>query len=141
MNEFSKQEVERQIRDWKKRIAELYADIQLWLKDTENLLKPGTKYPMYEEPMYRCGIPKTEMDSAVIVKGKQSILTVIPKGLWVIGTKGRIDILAIKKSYILIDAAEFKITPDWILYNGNLNKGVSLNKQSFLEILDSNSSI
>jgi len=130
-----KQQVERRVRDWKKRVSDLYSTIKLWLKDSEYSLKPGAKLIMYEELMSQFNVPSTEIETVDIFKGKDFILTIKPKGLWIIGANGRVDILSTKGSYLLVDFAEQFKTPQWKLFNGDKNKGVEFNKQTFFQLL------
>lgn len=135
MTEINKQHVEKRVRDWKKRVTDLYSDIKIWLKDTEYSFKVGSKVTMYEELMSQFGVPATEIDTADIHKSKQFILTIKPKGLWIIGANGRIDILTTKGSYLLMDSAEQFSKPQWKLFNGDKRNGIDFNKQTFLQLL------
>jgi len=130
-----KQQVEKRVRDWKKRVADLYSTIKLWLKDSKYSLKPGPKLTMYEELMSQFNIPATEVDTADIYKDKSFILTIKPKGLWVIGANGRIDILSTKGNYMLVDYAKQFETPQWKLFNGDKKNGVEFNEQTFIQLL------
>ncbi|MFN6380544.1 MAG: hypothetical protein ACK4WD_14785 [Flavobacteriales bacterium] len=135
MAEVNKQHVEKRVRDWKKRVASLYSEIKLWMKDSEYSFKLGSKLTMYEELMSQFGVPATEIDTADIHKGKQFILTIKPKGLWIIGANGRIDILTTKGNYMLVDSSEQFSSPQWKLFNGDKLNGVEFNKQTFLKLL------
>jgi len=133
--EISKQIVEKRVRDWKKRVADLYSTIKLWLKDSEYTLMLGPKLPMFEGLMSQFHIPATEVDTADVYKNKNFMLAIKPRGLWVVGANGRIDILTTKGNYTLVDFAEQFKTPHWTLFNGDKNNGVEFNKQSFLQLL------
>jgi len=130
-----KQQVEKSVRDWKKRVSDLYSTIKLWLKDSEYSLKPGRQLPMYEELMYQFNVPSTEVDTAVVYKGKTFVLTIKPTGLWVIGANGIIDILSLKNNSMLIDIAEEFETPQWKLFNGDKKNAIEFNKQTFFQLL------
>lgn len=131
-----KQQVEKRIRDWKKRVAELYSIIKVWLSDTEYTLKAGPKLRMYEEQMSKFDVPATNIETADIYKNKNFILTIKPKGLWVIGANGRIDILSTKGNYMLVDFAEKFEPPKWKLFNGDKKNGAEFNKQTFFQLLE-----
>jgi hypothetical protein len=135
MTEINKEQVENRVRDWKKRVTDLYSDINLWLKDTEYTFKKGSKITMYEELMSQFGIPASEIDTADVHKGKHFILSIKPKGIWIIGANGRIDILTTKGSYMLVDTADEFSKPQWKLLNGNKKNGMEFNKQTFIQLL------
>lgn len=46
-----KRHVEKRVKDWKKRISDLYSNIKLWLKNSDYSLKHGPKLTMFEELM------------------------------------------------------------------------------------------
>lgn len=130
-----KQQVEKRVRDWKKRVSELYSTMKIWLKDSEYSLKVGPKVIMYEGLMSQFDVPSTEIDTIDIYKGKNFVLTLKPKGLWIIGANGRIDILSIVGSYTLVDLAEPFEVPNWKLFNGDKKNGIEFNKQTFFKLL------
>ncbi len=51
-----------------------------------------------------------------IYKKKKLIAAIRPKGLWVIGANGRIDILTHSGSYIVVDTAEKLKKPKWQVF-------------------------
>ena len=119
-----KRHIEKRVRDWKKRVADLYATIKLWLKNSEYSLVIGQKSTMFKEQMSRFHVPKTDVDTADIYKNKKFVMTIKPNGLWVIGANGRIDILTMKGNYLLIDFAEEFKNPQWKLYIADKKNGV-----------------
>lgn len=130
-----KHHVEKRVRDWKKRVSDLYSTIKFWLKDSGYSFKYGSKLSMYEELMSQFQVQPTEIDTADIYKNNKLILTIKPKGLWVVGANGRIDILSAKGNYLLVDFSEQFKTPKWKLFNGEKKNGVEFTKETFLQIL------
>jgi len=130
-----KAHVEKRVKDWKKRISDLYAAVKDWTRHTEYSLKTGGKLTIYEELMAQFNVHPAQVDTADIYKEERIILTIKPKGLWIIGANGIIDILSAKGSYIIVDIAEQFKTPKWKLFNGDKRNGVDLTKQSFLNLL------
>ena len=126
--------IEKRVNDWKKRVSDLYSTIRIWLRETDYTLRQGPKSTMYEELMSQFGMPATEVETADVYKDKTFILTIKPKGLWIIGANGRIDILSTKGSFMLIDQAEQFQTPQWKLLAGDSTE-IELNKKVFLNLL------
>lgn len=131
-----KVQVERQVRDWRKRISDLYVTIGDWTKQTEYSIKIGNKIMMYEELMARFNVDPMEINTADVYKDERIVLTFKPKGLWTIGANGRVDILSMRGSYVLLDTAEQFRNPKWKLYNGDKKSGVDFTKHSFLQLLN-----
>lgn len=134
--EVDKQQVEKMVDDWKKRVSDLYSTIELWLKDSDYYIKRGSKLKMYEELMSQFNVHATDVDTADIYKDNKIVLTIMPIGLWVIGANGIVDILSNKGSCKLVDTSEQFETPQWKLFNGNKKNGVEFNKQSFFQLLN-----
>ncbi|MFN5866371.1 MAG: hypothetical protein ACK45R_05180 [Candidatus Kapaibacterium sp.] len=135
-SEIDKKHVEERLHDWKKRVSELYSCIELWLEDTPYTLKPGTRLMMFEEMMSKYGVPKTYIDTVDIYKGKQPLACLKPRGLWIIGVNGSIDLLTIRSNYVIGDVAEQFCVPKWMLLRGYKGKSTEFTKQALLEILD-----
>jgi hypothetical protein len=133
---------ENRVKDWKERISNLYSTIQNWLRDyPEFNLAIGQPMQMYEELMETYGIPPEQIDTAHLYRNNRLILSFKPKGLWIIGANGRLDILSPKGSFILVDKAEQFNPPQWHLYTAqDKRKGVPFNQQTFLNILSNRQS-
>lgn len=130
-----KSQVEKRVKDWKKRISDLYTSIKEWTKDTHYSIKTGGKEIMYEELMAQFNVQPVEIDTADIYEDERIVLTIKPKGLWIIGANGRIDILSTHGSYMIVDTAgQFK-TPKWKLYSGDKRNWVEFTKRTFLQLL------
>jgi hypothetical protein len=50
------------------------------------------------------------------VRGKQVLLTFKPYGLWIIGSNGRVDLIAPRAGYFLLDLARHFEPPIWKLF-------------------------
>lgn len=130
-----KQHVVKRVKDWEKRVSELYTTISSWLAGSEYSLRFGPKILMYEELMQQFNVPATNLPTADIYDSTTCILTLKPKGLWIIGANGRIDILSHKTNYLLIDYAEQFRKPDWRIVNSKKNTEINLNRRNFLSLL------
>lgn len=128
--------IQLRVEDWKKRVSNLYLNLSTWLENTDYTLKKGPKLIMYESLMEKFNVPVTEIETVDILKGKSYILSIKPKGLWIIGANGRLDLLSINKNYILVDTAEQFQNPLWHLFGNDKKKGILFNKEIFLKILN-----
>ena len=131
-----KQHVEKRVQDWKNRIAELYSNIEIWLKDSEYNIKSGSKLTMYEEMMSKFNVAPTQIDTIDVYKSKNFIMSIKPIGLWMIGSNGRIDILTKNESYILVDFADRFQAPQWKLFGSNKKDGIDFNNQVFMQLFN-----
>jgi len=131
-----KQHVEKRIIDWKKRVSDLYSTIELWLTGSDYYIKRGSKLKMYEELMSEFNVRATNIETADIYKYNKIVLTLKPKGLWIVGANGRIDLLSTKGNYMLVDFAKQFVAPKWKLFNGDKKNGVEFTKRSFFQLLN-----
>ena len=131
-----KQHVEKRIIDWKKRVSDLYSTIELWLTGSDYYIKRGSKLKMYEELMSEFNVRATNIETADIYKDNKIVLALKPKGLWMVGANGRIDLLSTKGNYMLVDFAEQFEPPYWKLFNGDKKNGVEFTKRSFFQLLN-----
>ena len=114
---FTKTYVHRRIREWKKRIATIYGQFSDAIKDKpEYELRTGRPVKLFEEPMYEAQVPAVEIPTAEMRKNGKNLFHLIPRGLWVIGANGLIDILTAKGGYVLYDSAEEFEKPNWLLF-------------------------
>jgi hypothetical protein len=130
-----KRHVERRIRDWKKRLAGLYAMVRGWLKDTEYNLAATKPLRMYEKMMYDFDIPETEMESVDVRKNGLYICALVPRGLWTVGANGFVEILNRKDRYDLVDVSKPFESPQWKIVSFKNPDGELFTKENFLAIL------
>ena len=127
--------INKRIIDWKKRISDLYSDISLWLENSEYTVRKGHNLIMFEELMFQFNIPATEIETLDILRGRVFVMSIKPKGLWIIGANGRIDLTSITKNVILVDTANQFEKPKWKLYEANKTKGIEFNSEALFNLL------
>jgi len=86
--------------------------------------------------MSEFNVRATNIETADIYKDNKIVLALKPKGLWMVGANGRIDLLSTKGNYMLVDFAEQFEPPYWKLFNGDKKNGVEFTKQSFFQLLN-----
>jgi hypothetical protein len=118
-----KDHIIKRIADWKKRINNLYKETKSWINEHEDLsITIGNPTRMYEGLMQNFHLQPTEVSTADIFKGKKILLSFKPKGLWMIGANGGIDIISKAGNYILIDTADQFKTPNWQIFRATDRK-------------------
>jgi hypothetical protein len=94
--------------------------------------------PMLEELMRKFNVGPAEMPTFEIVRGTERVMRVQPKGLWVIGANGRVDLITKNASYILVDESEpSSVTSDWNYYASTKERrATQLDQTHFLSLLN-----
>lgn len=125
------------IADWQGRIDALYIKIANWLKKTDSYsTKRGSPIEMYEPLMDIFNISSVEVNTADIYKKNKLIASLKPKGLWVIGSNGLIDLLTHKGSFYIVDAAEPFNEPNWLIYaNQNAKTPKKFTEEELLKVI------
>jgi hypothetical protein len=93
---------------------------------------------MHEELMRKFNVPPTQMPTFEVIRGTERVMRVQPKGLWIIGANGRVDLITKKASYILVDEAE-PSTPasNWHYYaSGDKRRATEFDQAHFVSLLN-----
>ncbi len=104
--------IRRRVDDWEKRLKGLFAEIGGWLPDGWEARR-GAPVVMHEELMRKFGVAAKEMPTLELHDDAGHVATFIPRGLWIIGGNGRVDLKRGGCHYLLVDMAENFETPDW----------------------------
>ena len=104
--------VERRLDDGRERLDRLYADLETWLPNGWSMCDGGT-VPIYEDLMMRFDVPRRTLPSKDLVQQGMVAGHVEPRGLWIIGANGRVDIRLRDQHYLVVDRAESFEPPDW----------------------------
>ena len=107
-----KAHVLRRIEDWQQRLHGLYGMIAEWLPD-EWTVQTQPSVSMHEGLMRKFDIEPRQLPILNCVNGKGAVVTLEPRGLWIIGSNGRVDLKCGKKHYLIVDLAENFETPKW----------------------------
>jgi hypothetical protein len=98
------------LRDWQVRVHALYDAVEKSLGDGYTYDRSG-KHLSGEELVQRAAIESREVPKVDILRIEQNgklVATLMPRGLWIIGANGRVDIIIVPRSggvriFMLID--------------------------------------
>jgi hypothetical protein len=110
----NKEAVAFRVKEWNERLNELYGQIIEWLPKGYTA-DSSDSVIMNEDMMKKFKMPAIKLPVLNIAKGKEVLLTFKPKGLWVIGANGRVDVLCSDIAFMLVDMAEPFSGTDWRL--------------------------
>ena len=126
--------IERRIEDWQRRLRGLYADLRIWLP-------PGWSaderhdVAMHEPLMRLFAVPERRLPSLNLTRDGSSV-RLEPRGLWIVGTNGRVDMVSSQRHDLLIDRAELYDRPRWTLsaFDDQL-QSIPLTRERFVDVL------
>ena len=127
--EIDKPYIESKVNDWVRKVEELYLLVKNSLVNNKQIeCKSIDNMVMREELMQKYGVPPKNVPIFDLYKDKKLIATFRPVGLWVIGAKGRIDILTKTGAFILVNISENESQPEWKVFAPkNRKKGENFN--------------
>ena len=104
--------VRRRVDDWEERLGGLFAAIGGWLPDGREA-RQGAPVVMDEELMRRFGVAAKRMPTLDLGDRTGHVARLVPRGLWIIGSNGRVDLKRDGRRYLIVDMAESFEAPDW----------------------------
>jgi hypothetical protein len=124
LDEVSREQVLRRLRDWRDRVHNLYDEIERTIQGTHFRVDRQGKHTSHEELPQRVGLAddnQPKIDVLRIVRPDDTNAAILsPRGLWIIGANGRIDLRIVppvggSEAHILVDQSEpFTRPPKWI---------------------------
>ena len=102
----------RRVDDWEARVEDLYAAVKEWLPEGWTA-RDGAKVRMYEELMRKFGVPARPIPTLLLGNGAGGSAMLEPRGLWIIGTNGRVDMKCGDRHYLIVDVAGNFEAPQW----------------------------
>jgi hypothetical protein len=132
--EITEEKVVERIDDWLRRLGDLYEQIKTWAAAQGWSAENGSTMPMHEELMRQFGVPAREQRTLVIRDPQGAEIWVRPKGLWVIGANGRVDIYSRKGAFVLVDIADAFKAPQWVLHRVGKREGQKFSPEQLAEM-------
>ena len=106
------QHIQGRVDDWEERVNDLYALIRDWLPDGWEA-RLGRPAVMLEPLMRKFGIAAQKIPTLELFNQTGDKAKLEPRGLWIIGYNGRIDLIHDNQIYLIVDRAENFEQPDW----------------------------
>jgi hypothetical protein len=116
----TKELVEERVRDWKNRLRALFQEVRAWAEANGWRIDDST-VGMHEELMQKFDVPATKQPTLRLDR-ENGYALFKPKGLWVIGANGRIDLYTSKGTFIIIDSAESGAAPRWTIFRASTKR-------------------
>ncbi len=104
--------IRRRVDDWEERLSGLYAMIGDWLPDGWKA-RPGAPVIMHEPLMRKFGMDAKPMPALELRDCEGHAARLEPRGLWIIGGNGRVDLKGGSQRYLVVDMAESFEAPNW----------------------------
>ena len=103
--------IQRRVDDWIDRVTSLYAELSATLP--EGWSAKTATVNMHEELMRKFNVRAASVPSVALLHESSATATLVPRGLWVIGANGRLELTANGQRYFVLDVADSFTCPDW----------------------------
>jgi len=113
--------VNERVQDWKERINRLYKWISNGIEHVYEVSE-ADEVQMNEEMMQEFYLRPTTLPTLRVSGAGRMLLFFKPKGLWIVGANGRIDLLASASTYFLVDISEYRAASKWVLYDSKQSR-------------------
>lgn len=112
------------VDDWLERLTALFDSIEAWAAANNWRAKRGPPISMLEPLMERYGLqPRDQPTLTLQPMNGGGVVSIQPRGLWVIGANGRVDVFSPRGAFVLIDVADQFQAPQWTLHHLGKGKG------------------
>lgn len=138
-HEAERERFERRAEDWLRRLDELKEQIGRWIADVPQVeIVDRPPVAMNEDLMCEYGIGPRSMPSFDLLVGRRRAVRFQPKGLWILGGNGRVDLITPATALILVDRSE-PLSPSslWMVYRPqDRTRGIPLDGDVFRHVVD-----
>jgi len=126
-----------EVENWEGRIKSLYSDIQNWLRDRKELhFDQSRSVTMSEEIMQKFAVSDKDVPILDILADDQVIASFVPRGLWLIGSWGRIDVITPRQTQIIVATKDENQVYGWqIISQESRLRTQVLTKSTLLSLL------
>ena len=104
--------VRRRVGNWETRLTALFDAIKGWLPEGWEA-REGDPVVMDEELMRKFGVAEKRIPTLELRDHEGHFAKFVPRGLWIIGSNGRVDLKLDGRRYLMFDMADNFETPDW----------------------------
>ncbi len=137
---FKRQQVVDEVKSWERNLENLYNQITSWLGTTnKNLSFDKSRFVnMSEEMMQLFAVTDRELPILDVIVDEQAVISFVPRGLWIIGARGRVDIITRSKTRVLVGDTSSSIDDlQWLLISeGDRTKSEAFTKQSLVSLVE-----
>lgn len=110
--------VRRRVDDWEERLSDLYATIESWLPDGWTA-QQGPCVLMHAELMREFRVAPRQLPTLELTDESGQSARLEPRGLWIVGANGRVDLTHNGLHYLIVDRSENFERPDWQAVRGD----------------------
>ncbi len=121
--DIDKAHIEARVRDWTERVAALFRVVREWASSENWRVSDSALVTTHEELAEKAGLPAIQLPTLRLDRSDGAYALFKPKGLWVIGANGRVDLYTSKGLFIIVDRAEYGNDARWTIFRATSTRG------------------
>jgi hypothetical protein len=111
---FRRESVVQEVTLWERQLSALYAQVKEWLAKRPDLkVDLSRSVTMAEELMQKFAVADKELPVMDILSDDQVVASLLPRGLWMIGAWGRVDIITSDQTLLLFQRKDVEGDYSW----------------------------
>jgi len=115
--------VQARVDDWLRRLDGLMDGIRRWAEAHGHAVSEAPPVPLHESVMVDSDMGPVDMPHVTVSSSGNRTIEVVPRGLWMIGANGRIDVRTPDGVLMIIDRSRgFGKDPEWTLYHAGIRR-------------------
>jgi hypothetical protein len=131
---FDRARVVNRLADYRTRVKVMFASIRDWCADQPHLrLDESRTVTLSEELMQRYAVPDEEMAILDILFDEGPVASFVPRAIWIIGARGRVDAITKNATHLIVDMGPEK--PDWRLVSADRRTDTVFDRTSFTRLV------
>lgn len=133
---FTRSRVVEELDDWVRRIKDLYDEVRAWLADRPGLrAEQSRSVTVSEELMQEFAVADREVPVLDLLEADQPIASFVPRGLWLIGSWGRVDLITRDATHTLLALGPAEGFAWRLAVSGQRQSMRVFDKAAFLDLL------
>lgn len=135
---FRRERVVSEVARWERSINKIYEDVAGWCSEINDLKAERSRTViMSEELMQKFAVSDRELPILDVLKGGEVLASFVPRGLWLIGAWGRIDVITSTQTRMLVMLRDDNGCLEWrIVSPENRRETQPLTKEMILSLLE-----
>jgi len=133
---FTRAYVTSKVDEWQSRVNAFYETVQGWAADQPGLeTEIARNMVMSEELMQTFAVTDRELPILDVLRGSTVIGSFVPRGLWNIGSRGRIDLITESATRMIVDLSTDG-PGDWrLVATGSRRQTTPFDREAFLALV------
>ena len=134
---FRREQVVEEVALWERQLAALYSTVRNWLAERPELSIDLSRHvTMSEELMQKYAVADRELPVMDIMRGEEVAVSLIPRGLWLVGARGRVDLITKDLTLPVLQIRDKQGVYSWCYFeSGNRRELLPFAKEVLLRML------